>query len=108
MGALVAFGRSHGSGATRAGIAGDPCRARPRARGHGTIKQVLITGSSGLIGSEAVAFFDERGWHVHGVDNNMRYEFFGSDGDTSWNLKRLQSTTRSFMHHDLDIRNRPA
>ena len=71
------------------------------------MKQVLITGSSGLIGSEAVAFFDERGWHVHGVDNNMRYEFFGSDGDTSWNLKRLQSTTRSFMHHDLDIRNRP-
>ncbi len=70
------------------------------------MKQVLITGSSGLIGSEAVAFFDERGWHVHGVDNNMRHEFLGSDGDTSWNLKRLQSTTRSFTHNDLDIRNR--
>ena len=70
------------------------------------MKRVLITGSSGLIGSEAVAFFDHRGWAVHGVDNNMRLEFFGPDGDTTWNLERLQRDTRRFTHHDLDIRHR--
>jgi CDP-paratose 2-epimerase len=69
-------------------------------------KRVLITGSSGLIGSEAVTFFDERGWEVHGVDNNMRRDFFGPDGDTSWNLQRLQQATRNFSHHNLDIRYR--
>lgn len=71
-------------------------------------KRVLITGSSGLIGSEAVAFFDVRGWWVYGVDNNMRRDFFGPDGDTTWNLQRLLRTTRHFSHHDLDVRNRQA
>jgi CDP-paratose 2-epimerase len=71
------------------------------------MKRVLVTGSNGLIGSEAVSFFDQRGWDVHGVDNNMRKDFFGPDGDTTWNLKRLQHTTRHFTHYDLDIRNRP-
>jgi CDP-paratose 2-epimerase len=66
--------------------------------------RVLITGSSGLIGSEAVTFFEERGWQVDGVDNNMRRDFFGPDGDTIWNLERLRSVTRNFAHHDLDIR----
>lgn len=59
-----------------------------------------------MIGSEAVVFFDTQGWEVHGVDNNMRRDFFGPDGDTSWNLKRLQLMTNHFIHHDLDIRNR--
>lgn len=70
------------------------------------MKRVLITGSSGLIGSEAVTFFDRRGWEVHGVDNNMRREFFGPDGDTTWNLLRLQRTTARFTHHHMDIRDR--
>ncbi|MGH7380732.1 MAG: NAD-dependent epimerase/dehydratase family protein [Candidatus Methylomirabilales bacterium] len=72
------------------------------------MRRVLITGSSGLIGSEAVKFFDELGWYVHGVDNNMRRDFLGPDGDTTWNLQRLQATTKRFTHHDLDIRDRPA
>ena len=72
------------------------------------MRKVLITGSSGLIGSEAVEFFDKRGWEVHGVDNNMRREFFGPDGDTAWNLERLRRITRHFIHHHLDIRDRPA
>jgi CDP-paratose 2-epimerase len=72
------------------------------------IRTALITGSSGLIGSEAVAFFDRRGWLVHGVDNNMRRDFFGPDGDTTWNLERLRSATRRFEHHDLDVRDRGA
>jgi CDP-paratose 2-epimerase len=71
------------------------------------MKKVLITGSSGLIGSEAVAYFDVRGWEVHGLDNNMRQEFFGPDGDTTWNLERLTRVTKKFVHHSLDIRNRP-
>jgi CDP-paratose 2-epimerase len=71
-------------------------------------KTALITGSSGLIGSEAVTFLDERGWVVHGVDNNMRRDFFGQDGDTTWNLERLRRVTGRFTHHDLDIRNRAA
>ena len=70
------------------------------------MKQVLVTGSSGLIGSEAVTFFDRLGWTVHGLDNNMRRDFFGPDGDTTWNLKRLQSSTRSFTHHERDVRDR--
>lgn len=69
-------------------------------------RRVLVTGSSGLIGSEAVAFFDARGWAVHGIDNNMRRQFFGPDGDTTGNLRRLQDTTSHFTHHDLDIRDR--
>src|SRR5712691_10264663 len=69
-------------------------------------KTALVTGSSGLIGSEMVAFLDERGWAVHGVDNNMRGEFFGEHGDTTWNLEHLRRMTRRFVHHDLDVRDR--
>jgi CDP-paratose 2-epimerase len=71
-------------------------------------RRVLITGSSGLIGSEAVTYFDRRGWEVHGVDNNMRRDFFGLDGDTTWNLERLRTSTQQFQHHHLDIRDRTA
>jgi CDP-paratose 2-epimerase len=70
--------------------------------------RVLITGSSGLIGSEAVSFFDRRGWQVDGIDNNMRRDFFGPDGDTTWNLDRLRVITKHFTHHDRDVRERSA
>jgi CDP-paratose 2-epimerase len=68
--------------------------------------RILITGSSGLVGSEAVSYFDARGFEVHGIDNNMRRDFFGPDGDTTWVLERLRGTTRRFRHYDLDIRDR--
>jgi len=71
-------------------------------------KVLIVTGSSGLIGSESVAYFDQKGWTVHGVDNNMRRDFFGPDGDTTWNLRRLEKSTRNFTHHPLDIRDRQA
>jgi CDP-paratose 2-epimerase len=67
---------------------------------------ILVTGSSGLIGSEAVEHFDRQGQRVFGVDNNMRRVFFGPAGDTAWNLARLKSTTARFEHRDLDIRDR--
>jgi CDP-paratose 2-epimerase len=71
-------------------------------------KRVLVTGSSGLIGSEAVEYFHERGWSVTGVDNNMRAEFFGPGGDTRWRLTQLRDTCPGFTHAEQDIRNRPA
>lgn len=68
----------------------------------------LVTGSSGLIGSETAEYLDARGWNVHGVDNNMRRDFFGEHGDTTWNLARLRDATAHFEHHDLDVRDRAA
>jgi CDP-paratose 2-epimerase len=67
---------------------------------------ILITGSNGLIGSEAVEYFDRQGHRVIGVDNNMRRVFFGPEGDTTWNLERLKRITRNFIHYDVDIRDR--
>jgi len=71
-------------------------------------KTILVTGSSGLVGSATVAFFDELGWSVHGIDNNMRADFFGPDGDTTPTLSWLKQRTQRFEHHDLDLRNRDA
>lgn len=68
-------------------------------------KKVLVTGSGGLIGSEAVSYFTQSGFEVHGIDNNMRAYFFGNDGDTSWNIKRLGRLSDSYHHHNFDIRN---
>lgn len=70
------------------------------------MKSILITGSSGLVGSEAVVYFERRGWLVYGVDNNLRRSFFGADGDTNWNLERLRRQCENFRHCDLDIRDR--
>ena len=70
------------------------------------MKTVIVTGSNGLIGSEAVQFYDAKGYSVVGIDNDMRREFFGEKGDTAWNLARLQRTTRHFQHYALDIRDR--
>jgi CDP-paratose 2-epimerase len=69
-------------------------------------KAILVTGSSGLIGSEAVEHFDRQGHQVHGIDNNMRQVFFGEPGGTIWNLERLRSVTKNFTHYNLDIRDR--
>ncbi len=68
--------------------------------------KVLVTGSSGLIGSEAVTYYDQEGHEVIGVDNNMRAEFFGSNGDTLWNLQRLKDSTQQFKSYSIDIRDR--
>jgi CDP-paratose 2-epimerase len=68
--------------------------------------RVLVTGSSGLIGSEAVARFDAMGFSVRGVDNNMRADFFGPEGDTTPTRMRLLATCPRFSHLDLDIRDR--
>lgn len=69
-------------------------------------KVCLVTGSSGLIGSEVTVYFHERGFMVHGVDNNQREAFFGPPGNTRWNQQRLQQSLARFTHHELDIRHR--
>ena len=69
---------------------------------------ILVTGSGGLIGSECVLFFDKLGFSVVGVDNNMRADFFGPKGDTTWNTQRLENTCSKFVHLDMDIRDREA
>jgi CDP-paratose 2-epimerase len=68
--------------------------------------KLLVTGSSGLIGSEVVEYFSRIGWEVHGLDNNMRANFFGPGGDTRWNQARLISLFPQFRHHELDVRDR--
>lgn len=71
-------------------------------------KTLLVTGSSGLIGSEVVSHFAYGGWNVAGVDNNQRAVFFGEAGDTRWNQRRLVKSHPSFRHYEVDIRDRAA
>jgi CDP-paratose 2-epimerase len=65
----------------------------------------IITGSSGLIGSEAVNFMSTRFDLVVGIDNNMREEFFGKDASTLWNLTKIKNEISNYVHYDIDIRN---
>ena len=66
---------------------------------------ILITGAAGLVGSESVKFFCEKGFDVVGIDNDMRKYFFGSDASTTWILKELTSAYSNFRNYDADIRN---
>jgi len=72
------------------------------------MSKLLVTGSSGLIGSEVVSHFCSQGWIVHGIDNNMRADFVGPAGDTRWVQARLSGSYSRFRHHELDIRERRA
>jgi len=66
---------------------------------------VMVTGAAGLIGSETVQFFGEQGFHVVGIDNDMRRRFFGDEASTAPNRAMLQRRFPStYQHHDLDIR----
>jgi CDP-paratose 2-epimerase len=69
---------------------------------------VIVTGSAGLIGSEAVRFFCDRGHSVIGVDNDMRRVFFGDEASTDWNRARLEADYSKYRHASIDIRDRDA
>jgi CDP-paratose 2-epimerase len=70
---------------------------------------VLITGSGGLIGSEAAVYFADLGLDVIGIDNDMRGVFFGPEASTAWNVERLKGGLGPrYRHLDLDVRDRPA
>lgn len=64
------------------------------------MKKLLVTGSSGLISSECL-YFANQGWAIHGIDNNQRAIFFGSQ------QKPLESQIKGFVHHEIDVRDRP-
>ena len=68
----------------------------------------LITGSGGLIGSEAVNFIHELGFTVVGIDNDMRKYFFGEDASTRWNVELLKSSYSNYVHYNDDIRDSDA
>jgi CDP-paratose 2-epimerase len=70
------------------------------------MKKLLVTGSSGLIGSQVSEYFAAAGWEIHGVDNNQRAVFFGAEGDTRWRQHQLEATLPRFVHHELDMRDR--
>ncbi len=70
------------------------------------MKKLLVTGSSGLVGSEVCIHFASLGYQIHGLDNNQRAVFFGPQGDTRWNQKRLENLISNFRHHEVDIRDR--
>ena len=67
------------------------------------METVIVTGSSGLIGSEAVQFFAEKGMRVLGIDNDMRKYFFGDEASIDWNLRKLQEEISNYIHYDYDI-----
>jgi CDP-paratose 2-epimerase len=69
---------------------------------------VLITGSSGLIGSEVCRHLSALGYRVHGLDDIQRAVFFGPAEDTRWKQRRLQRSIEGFVHHEMDIRSRDA
>lgn len=66
----------------------------------------IISGSAGLIGSEAARFFGAKGLDVVGIDNNMRSYFFGQEASTHWMREKLQREVPGYTHADLDIRDR--
>ena len=69
----------------------------------------VVTGSAGLIGSEAALYFGGAGMDVVGVDNDMRRVFFGEEASTAWNVQNLQTKLGGrYAHHALDIRDRGA
>jgi CDP-paratose 2-epimerase len=70
------------------------------------MKCVLVTGSAGLIGSEAARHYNSRVDRVIGIDNNMRANFFGPDGDTNWQRKQLEADCKNYRHSSIDIRDR--
>ena len=72
------------------------------------MRKILVTGAGGLIGSEVVRFFCQKGLEVVGIDNNMRQVFLGEKGDTTWNISKLEKENARFTNHSLDIRDRSA
>jgi CDP-paratose 2-epimerase len=73
------------------------------------MKKIIITGSAGLVGSEAARYFARKGYGIVGIDNDMRARFFGQQASTAWNLSRLSKELgRGYVHHDVDIRNTEA
>src|SRR5689334_20407554 len=72
------------------------------------MKTVLVTGSSGLIGAEAVRFFSNLDFEVIGIDNDMRKYFFGDEASTKWQGEKLKEQIKGFKLYEADIRDNDA
>ena len=70
------------------------------------MKKIIVSGSNGLIGGEVVSYFSGKGMEIHGLDNNMRADFFGPAGDTTWNQNRLQKMYSNYSPNNIDVRDR--
>ena len=71
--------------------------------------KIVISGSGGLVGSEASEYFGQLGHNIVGIDNDMRSQFFGQAASTRWNVERLvEQLGKNYAHHDVDVRNRSA
>ncbi len=69
----------------------------------------VVTGSGGLVGSEAVLAFSDLGLDIVGIDKDMRRVFFGEEASTAWNVARLKGLLGPrYVHHDIDVRDRDA
>lgn len=68
----------------------------------------VVTGSGGLVGSEAVRFLAEKSFVVAGIDNDMRRYFFGDEASTAWSVENLKSQISNYRHHAADIRDAAA
>ncbi len=69
------------------------------------MKTIIVTGSAGLIGSEAATFFHDKGFAIVGIDNDMRAYFFGNEASTKWNSQKLLKSLKNYRHYSIDIRN---
>ena len=83
-------------------------KTRNKREGIKNMDIALITGAAGLIGAEAVRFFDARGFKTVGIDNGMRAEFFGEEASTEWSRKALETSIENYTHHSADIRDQKA
>jgi CDP-paratose 2-epimerase len=87
-------------------LCGKLCGAKPP--GEAGMSIAVITGSAGLIGSEAVRYFAGKSMHVVGIDNDMRKYFFGTEASTEWMRKHLEATIADYQHFSIDIRDQAA
>ncbi|MFV0443184.1 MAG: NAD-dependent epimerase/dehydratase family protein, partial [Planctomycetaceae bacterium] len=72
------------------------------------MRVALVSGAAGLIGSETVHVLAGQGLDVHGVDNDMRRQFFGDEASTDWCRRQLQENVPNYTHHSIDIRDQAA
>ena len=70
------------------------------------MQTIIITGSCGLVGSESVNFFHNKGFKVIGIDNNLRQKFFGKDGSTKWVKNIIIRKNKNYIHNNIDIRDK--
>src|SRR5215470_16915757 len=100
----MASGKSHVARTHRCAFESGAGTRGQRGTGSLGVAVAVVTGASGLVGSEAAVFFAAQGFDVVGIDNDMRGYFFGPTGSTRWNRQRLESTVPRYRHADLDIR----